>query len=821
MTKIHIRLTTFVVGLALALAGFSQTGSAPVPVRLTILPTRVNARVVLEGLALPADVSPVYAAGNDAVLVISLTKAAVPSVTPLIPADEPALIKAANFIQTAGGRPALALTLAERVPFRYWTEGTKTVIELIKIQRGDGDYLIAPETKTELDRTTRAAQPISFVGPDDRSRWLDVGARLGRKAVVNTFALENPLRLVVDVFDTLLGQPSFSIPVGSHGVEKIKVGQFKTGDPYSITRMVFELKEPRMFALAQGADTLNVVFADTAAAAALAVSVPAAAAPVVKTVPIAVAPVKAEVKAETPPVEHVVEVKAVAPVKEEAKIETRAAETKAPVTIVPPPVIKNEAMAEIRAEVRPAETKVPVAVVAPPEPPQKQETRVLEPESTENDIPLLEERQASHTIHNPTEKYSGDLISPRFKDADLRDVILWVGGRVGLSVIIDQEVHGRVTVSFEDVPWDQFLDMIMKNNKLGRVLEGNVLRVAPLNVLADEEKATMALQNAREASGPILTKTYNLSYATSKDVYEIIKNKKSERGEIVIDARTNALIVSDVQEKIDLIDQIIATLDAATPQVTIETRIVEATSSFVRNLGVQWGFKAVADPYYGNQTSLQFPNKIDVDGALIPEGTTTKGIGGPLGGYAVNLPASSFSTAVGFSLANVLDTFRVDMAITALETEGTGKIISSQRVTAQNNKEAYINQGRQIPVQTTANFTVSTQYVNAGLELRVTPQITADGTIIMTLDIQNNAADFSNLVNGIPPITTQSAKTTVMVPDGGTTVIGGIYRVEDSVTKERVPFLHQIPILGNLFKNLAKNRTNRELLIFITPRIQK
>jgi type IV pilus assembly protein PilQ len=585
--------------------------------------------------------------------------------------------------------------------------------------------------------------------------------------------------------------------------------------------MVFELKEPRMFALAQGADTLNVVFADTAAAAALAVSVPAAAAPVAKTVPIAVAPVKAEVKAETPPVEHVVEVKAVAPVKEEAKIETRAAETKVPVTIVPPPVIKNEAMAEIRAEVRPAETKVPVAVVAPPAPTQKQETRVLEPESTENDIPLLEERPASHTIHNPTEKYSGDLISPRFKDADLRDVILWVGGRVGLNVIIDQEVHGRVTVSFEDVPWDQFLDMILKNNKLGRVLEGNVLRVAPLNVLADEEKATMALQNAREASGPILTKTYNLSYATSKDVYEIIKNKKSERGEIVIDARTNALIVSDVQEKIDLIDQIIATLDAATPQVTIETRIVEATSSFVRNLGVQWGFKAVADPYYGNQTSLQFPNKIDVDGALIPQGTTTKGIGGPLGGYAVNLPASSFSTAVGFSLANVLDTFRVDMAITALETEGTGKIISSQRVTAQNNKEAYINQGRQIPVQTTANFTVSTQYVNAGLELRVTPQITADGTIIMTLDIQNNAADFGNLVNGIPPITTQSAKTTVMVPDGGTTVIGGIYRVEDSVTKERVPFLHQIPILGNLFKNLSKNRTNRELLIFITPRIQK
>jgi type IV pilus assembly protein PilQ len=156
-----------------------------------------------------------------------------------------------------------------------------------------------------------------------------------------------------------------------------------------------------------------------------------------------------------------------------------------------------------------------------------------------------------------------------------------------------------------------------------------------------------------------------------------------------------------------------------------------------------------------------------------------------------------------------------------METEGSGKIVSSERITAQNNKEASITQGRQIPVQTQANFTVTTQYVNAGLELTATPQITAEGTIIMTLDIKNNAADFANLVNGIPPITTQSAKTTVMVPDGGTTVIGGIYRVEDSVTREKVPLLHQIPILGALFKNLAKNRTNRELLIFITPRIQK
>ncbi|MHB8055680.1 MAG: AMIN domain-containing protein, partial [Candidatus Aminicenantales bacterium] len=404
MTKIHIRLTTFVVGLALALAGFSQTGSAPVPVRLTILPTRVNVRVVMEGLALPAGISPAYAAGNEAVLVVSLAKAASPAAAPLIPADEPALIKAIDFVQTAGGRPALALTLAERVPFRSWTEGTKVIIELIKIQRGGGEYLIAPETKAELDRTTRAPQPITFTDPANRSDRLDVGARLGRKAVVNTFALENPLRLVVDVFDAVLGQASSSIPVGSHGVDKIKIGQFKTGDPYAIARMVFELKEPRMFALAQGADTLNVVFPDTAAA------IPAVSVPVA-----------------TPPVAKVIEVKkaAAAPV---------PAKTEVPVIIIAPPVIKNEAKAEIKAEVRPAETKVPVAVVAPPEPEKKQETQI-EPPAEEENVSYQDEKLASRTIHDPAEKYSGDLISPRFKDADLRDVILWVGGRVGLNVI--------------------------------------------------------------------------------------------------------------------------------------------------------------------------------------------------------------------------------------------------------------------------------------------------------------------------------------------------------------------------------------------------
>jgi type IV pilus assembly protein PilQ len=382
-------------------------------------------------------------------------------------------------------------------------------------------------------------------------------------------------------------------------------------------------------------------------------------------------------------------------------------------------------------------------------------------------------------------------------------------------------VTGIVSVNLVDVPWDQALDLILKQNKMGQVIEGNVLRIAPMNVLTREREELLRLEESEELSGPLVTRTFWLSYSRAPDVQALLTSKLSNRGEIIIDNRTNTLTITDVEDRMSIIESMIDVFDTPTPQVSIEARIVEATSTFIRNLGIQWGFRSIQDPFYGNQTSLKFPSRTLVDGALIPQGIVTKGISGPLGGYAINLPAPAFTTAMGISFANVLDTFRLDMALSALETSGSGKIISAPKITTQNNQEANIIQGRQIPVQTVANFTVTTRYVNAALELRATPQITAEGTIIMYIQIQNNAADFANLVNGIPPITTQSAETTVMVPDGGTTVIGGIYRTEDSITREKVPLLHKIPLLGNLFKSFARTKQNRELLIFLTPRIIK
>jgi len=784
MNKTPLRLTVGFAGLLIALAGLGQVNPGPVDApKITILPTRIHTRVVVEGSAPLTEAFASYAPGQPATVVLDLGRVAAPP-APLVPADDPQLVREVRIRPQADGRTAIDLVLLEAVPFRFWTEGSKAVLELNKIVRETG-YFLSPDAQTALERTPRrTVVTLPAVEAADRGDRLEVVAPLGRKGILNVFALENPLRLVVDVFDAHLSGPVPARLVKKYGVERVKVGQFQVEPPYAITRIVFDLLEPRAYALANTDAGVKIVLGGGSPVSAQAEPVPLP------------PPVKTPV--ETPP--------------PTTSPETRPAAAKVPEpvkTTTPPPEPEKKAVEAPKTETpapkpeaKAVENKPPAEAAAPAKIEQKPDDKFK-----------------PRTLHDQGQKYAGDLLSPKFKDADLRDVVLWLCGQVGLNVIFDPEVRGTVTCSFDDVPWDQFLDYILKNNKMGKFLDGNILRIAPLGVLAEEQRQEQALRDAVEQSGPLVTKTYTLSYSKAQDVLDLLKDQKTPRGQMVIDARTNTIIVRDTQEKIDVFDKLILDLDTQTPQVQIETRIVEATSNFVRNLGVQWGAQGVVDPFYGNQTSLQFPNKILIDGAQIPQGDTTRGIGGPLGGYAINLPASGFNTVFGLSFANVLDTFRLDMAVSALESKGEGRIVTSQRITAQNNKEAYINQGRQIPVQTTANFTVTVQYVNAGLELRATPQITAEGTIIMYVEIQNNAADFANLVNGIPPITTQSARTTVTVPDGGTTVIGGIYRVEDSVTRQRVPFLHQIPLLGNLFRNSAVTKQNRELLIFITPRI--
>jgi type IV pilus secretin PilQ/predicted competence protein len=740
--------------------------------KIQVLPGTLATRLVLETDGPLAVDGAYYTPESPRTLVLDLARASTAS-SPALPSSGSGLVRDIRIEKSGTDALRLLVSLSERVPARIVRESGRTIVELNGIQRNQTGYVIDDAIQAELDRTAASEILLSQVDTSASRNAISVKAALSGAAITQVFALENPPRLVVDLFDTVLAAKSDVWPIDDprSTVQRVRVAQFRASGPRPITRMVFDLKEPGIYAMDSRRDGLVVSF------------FPAAAAPAALVQP-------------APP-------SAPAPLPAPAKVEPAPVRAEPPAPKIEP---KRETVPEAKSDIKPA----PVEAVAPPK---------IEAPPPQSAAPQGQFRP--RTITGEETGYSGDVISIKLKDSDLRDVVLYLAEFAGLNVVFDPDVRGVVTVNLVAVPWDQALDIILKQNKMGKSIEGNILRIAPVAVLTREEEEQRRLQESKELSGPVIVKTITLSYSKARDVATLLQSKISDRGEIIVDERTNTLLISEVRDKLDLLEKLIGVVDTPTPQVSIEARVVEASATFVRNLGIQWGFRGIADQFYGNATNLQFPNSVLVDGAMIPQGIVTKGIGGPLGGYAVNLPAPAFNTALGFSFANVLDTFRIDVALSALETSGDGKIISRPSVVTQNNQEAEIIQGRQIPVQTVANFTVTTRYVNAALELRATPQITAEGTIIMNIEIQNNAADFANLVNGIPPITMQSAKTMVMVPDGGTTVIGGIYRTEDSVTRERVPFLHQIPILGSIFKNFARTKQSRELLIFITPRIIK
>lgn len=423
------------------------------------------------------------------------------------------------------------------------------------------------------------------------------------------------------------------------------------------------------------------------------------------------------------------------------------------------------------------------------------------------------------TIGEGTPRYTGERMSFNFHDADIKDVVKIIGKISGLNIIMDPGVSGRVTSQLTDVPWDQALELFLKINGLDMIQEGNIIRIGRVQDLEAEATRRLKLKAARAMEGELNVFTRPLSFAKASDVQTILKEQITPRGGILVDARSNTLIISDVSTRIETIDQLIDTLDTPNPQVSIEARIVETNANFIESFGIQWGYNFMADAAHGNQTTLKFPHDVTVSGNQFTSQASP--LLGPLGGYAVNLPATGAQGGTVFTLGNVTNTFRLDMAISAMQSKGEGRIISAPKTTTQNNMEASIMQGKQIPIQTIQNNTVTVQYVPAALELKVTPQITAEGTIITQLEISNNSADFANLVNGIPPITTQSIKTTISVPDGGTIVIGGMYRVEKSTTREGIPFFSKLPLLGALFRNKSKRSEQKELLVFITPRIIK
>jgi len=642
------------------------------------------------------------------------------------------------------------------------------------------------------------------------------------RLVCQPFELPTPHRLVLDFEGTVNRVDNPVLELESDHLYRVRVAQFQS-EPVPVTRVVMDLRAgPADYRIVEQGSKVLVLFGESREADQSSADLPVGPPPgtvaqLPEPAPETVEPVAAPV--EEPPAVALPETEtamaaeapAVEPPVEPALVETvEITETE------PVPVLEEDenaywiARAEDEATAEVAEAAFPYD----DELDDGDENWVLTGGEE------LQELFESKTLIDRGERYTGEKISFEFTDADLQAVFFLLADISGENIVLDPSVRGRVSIKLTDVPWDQALDIILRNFNLGRVRENNVIRIAPTAKLSQEEKETRKLREEKLLSQPLITKTRALSYAKASEVSPIIIRSMSARDEVTVDERTNMLIMKMVPESVELVERLIDLLDRPTPQVMIEARIVETTKSFSREFGIQWGFQGLADATTGTTTNWNFPNSIQANGAGITS-ATEGGIVGPLGGYAVNLPASSFNSGFGLSLGNILDTFRLDMALTAMEADGRGKILSSPKVTTSNNKKAVIESGTQIPVQTTANNTTTTQFVTAALKLEVTPQITADQTIIMDVVVDKSAPDFGNLVGGIPPILTRKAEANVMVKDGGTAVIGGIFQWSESNNEERVPFFGSVPILRHLFRSKKVQQTNDELLLFLTPRIIK
>jgi type IV pilus assembly protein PilQ len=418
--------------------------------------------------------------------------------------------------------------------------------------------------------------------------------------------------------------------------------------------------------------------------------------------------------------------------------------------------------------------------------------------------------------------YTGRRITIDLKDADILNVLRLIAEVSKLNIIASDEVRGAVTIKLRNVPWDQALDIILKVKGLGMEKNGNIIRVAPASVLRTEKEARDADALRDRAVEPTVVKLIPVNYANAAEMLAQVQTLLSARGKATVDKRTNVIIADDLRENIFQAERLVRTLDSQTPQILIEARIIEANASYTRGLGIQWGYSLNFSQGNGNPTGLVFPNNVlSAGGAEDSPITLSPGVVGP-NNYAVNLPAAAADTdrsALGISLGSIGNVFNLNLRLTAAETDGQIKIVSSPKIATLDNKTAKITQGVQIPVARVSAAGTTTQLIPASLDLDVTPHVTADGSVLMKLRITNNAPDFSRTVGGVPSITTKETDTEVMVRDGETTVVGGIYTRNLNESYRRSPFLGSLPVIGWLFKAQNKSDDRKELLAFITPRI--
>jgi len=447
--------------------------------------------------------------------------------------------------------------------------------------------------------------------------------------------------------------------------------------------------------------------------------------------------------------------------------------------------------------------------------------------------PAPEESQSEASLFSESKEYEGQRLSLNFQDIETRSVLQLLAETSGKNIVVSDTVQGNVTLRLRNVPWDQALDIVMTTKGLDMRQNGNVIMVAPAEEIAARETADLEAQLAIQELEPVYSEFLQVNYAKAADLSDLIIGTEtgsmlSERGSIAVDDRTNTLLVQDTAERLQDIRRMVRTLDIPIKQVLIESRIVVVNDDFSRDLGIRLGVtgddissdRVIVASGTGTGTNNYISSILDAFND--PTGNTPIEFPDLADRYNVNVPISD--AAGRFSLAVLGTDYLVDLELTALEAEGRGEIVSTPRVITANQKEATIKQGVEIPYQQSASSGATTiQFKEAVLELTVTPQITPDNNIIMDLKVHKDSVgdiiSTGGLGGTVPSIDTRSVETQVLVADGQTVVLGGIYETERRETINKVPFLGDIPVLGAAFRSKQRVDNKAELLIFVTPRI--
>jgi len=616
--------------------------------------------------------------------------------------------------------------------------------------------------------------------------------------------LDSPARIVIDFPNTVMATAQSRISVGSDGVKDVRIGM--DGNVPPNTRVVVDLADSRQHELVAGPDGSFILNIRDAVLAhrqpvPVAKSVAANQAPklVLASAPataVAPAPASAE-KTEKPATDFAFV---------EPKYSTKGDQAAEPAT-------KAQEAAGRFADKTAAELVATNANAAIGQ--AAGNGQAIQPAvnlAAEQKLQLEQKPAASGA------KYTGEPISVNLKDVDLKDFFRLIHEISGLNVVLDPMVHGSLTIVLDDVPWDQALDIVLKNNDLSRQLDGNVLRIATVDTLKKEAEGRRAQIDAEALAVDKVSITRFLSYAHAKDVLLPVKKFLSQRGDVVADDRTNSLIVSDIPGVLPQIDRIIQQMDRKTQEVEIEARVVAATRSFARDIGTQLGFG------WGNGHSAiggdqAVGNTPSVVSGLTPLYIQSATVPGTIPLFS-NLGATGPTSALQF--INFSNNVRLDFLLTMAESRGLLKVLSRPRIVTQNNIQAVVKQGVKIPIVTAAQLggPPTSTYVDAFLRLTVTPQITSEGTIFLNVDVENTLPDFGHTnASSNPALIAQQATTQVLVTDGGTVVIGGVIQTQNSLAVSQVPLLGDIPYLGNLFKHRSVQTSNQELIFFITPRI--